>query len=127
MRSENNGPFLPITSMTHVIEVSHWGSIAAEENMDLKGTGAVLKGPFSSYDYRRQPDSGVPPSVLSRCGLLGLDTGRHCDCLVRERTTAQLQSLVGELAAQPSPPPKKKKPIHKENGNNGKRKNKTRP
>ena len=50
---------LGITSMTRVIEVSHWGNIAVEENVDLKHTGAVLKGPFSRYDYQRQPDSGV--------------------------------------------------------------------
>uniref|UniRef100_A0AC11ESK3 Ribophorin I n=1 Tax=Ovis aries TaxID=9940 RepID=A0AC11ESK3_SHEEP len=59
VHSENNSPFLTITSMTRVIEVSHWGNIAVEENVDLKHSGAVLKGPFSRYDYQRQPDSGV--------------------------------------------------------------------
>uniref|UniRef100_A0A8D0UNS0 Dolichyl-diphosphooligosaccharide--protein glycosyltransferase subunit 1 n=1 Tax=Sus scrofa TaxID=9823 RepID=A0A8D0UNS0_PIG len=59
VHSENNSPFLTITSMTRVIEVSHWGNIAVEENVDLKHTGAVLKGPFSRYDYQRQPDSGI--------------------------------------------------------------------
>ena len=58
VHSENNSPFLTVTSMTRVIEVSHWGNIAVEENVDLKHTGAVLKGPFSRYDYQRQPDSG---------------------------------------------------------------------
>ncbi|XP_075143305.1 dolichyl-diphosphooligosaccharide--protein glycosyltransferase subunit 1 isoform X2 [Leptodactylus fuscus] len=56
---ENNSPFLTITSMTRVIEVSHWGNIAVEETVDLKHTGAYLKGPFSRYDYQRQPDSGI--------------------------------------------------------------------
>lgn len=56
---ENNNPFLTITSMIRVIEVSHWGNIAVEETVDLKHTGAVLKGPFSRYDYQRQPDSGI--------------------------------------------------------------------
>ncbi|TRZ13495.1 hypothetical protein HGM15179_013595 [Zosterops borbonicus] len=56
---ENNSPFLTITSMTRIIEVSHWGNIAVEETVDLKHTGAVLKGPFSRYDYQRQPDSGI--------------------------------------------------------------------
>lgn len=56
---ENNSPFLTITSMTRVIEVSHWGNIAVEETVDLKHTGANLKGPFSRYDYQRQPDSGI--------------------------------------------------------------------
>ncbi|KAL7986108.1 hypothetical protein Chor_011274 [Crotalus horridus] len=56
---ENNSPFLTITSMIRVIEVSHWGNIAVEETVDLRHTGAVLKGPFSRYDYQRQPDSGI--------------------------------------------------------------------
>lgn len=56
---ENNSPFLTITSMTRLIEVSHWGNIAVEETVDLKHTGASLKGPFSRYDYQRQPDSGI--------------------------------------------------------------------
>uniref|UniRef100_A0A4W3JWC4 Dolichyl-diphosphooligosaccharide--protein glycosyltransferase subunit 1 n=1 Tax=Callorhinchus milii TaxID=7868 RepID=A0A4W3JWC4_CALMI len=56
---ENNSPFLSIVSMTRLIEVSHWGNIAVEETIDLKHSGAVLKGPFSRYDYQRQPDSGI--------------------------------------------------------------------
>ncbi|XP_005992605.1 dolichyl-diphosphooligosaccharide--protein glycosyltransferase subunit 1 [Latimeria chalumnae] len=56
---ENNSPFLTITRMTRLIEVSHWGNIAVEEVIDLKHTGANLKGPFSRYDYQRQPDSGI--------------------------------------------------------------------
>ncbi|KAM8930812.1 dolichyl-diphosphooligosaccharide--protein glycosyltransferase subunit 1 [Pelodytes ibericus] len=56
---ENNSPFLTIASMTRLIEVSHWGNIAVEETIDLKHTGAYLKGPFSRYDYQRQPDSGI--------------------------------------------------------------------
>ncbi|XP_063797234.1 dolichyl-diphosphooligosaccharide--protein glycosyltransferase subunit 1 [Pseudophryne corroboree] len=56
---ENNSPFLTITRMTRLVEVSHWGNIAVEETVDLKHTGAYLKGPFSRYDYQRQPDSGI--------------------------------------------------------------------
>ncbi|TNM88582.1 hypothetical protein fugu_004836 [Takifugu bimaculatus] len=51
---ENNAPFLTISSITRTIEVSHWGNIAVEETIDLRHTGAVLKGPFSRYDYQRQ-------------------------------------------------------------------------
>lgn len=54
---ENNTPFLAVTSMTRLIEVSHWGNIAVEETMDVRHTGAVLKGPFSRYDYQRGQDS----------------------------------------------------------------------
>uniref|UniRef100_A0A3P9HDX2 Dolichyl-diphosphooligosaccharide--protein glycosyltransferase subunit 1 n=1 Tax=Oryzias latipes TaxID=8090 RepID=A0A3P9HDX2_ORYLA len=56
---ENNTPFLTITSIVRTIEVSHWGNIAVEETIDLRHTGAVLKGPFSRYDYQRQSDSGI--------------------------------------------------------------------
>ncbi|XP_052501104.1 dolichyl-diphosphooligosaccharide--protein glycosyltransferase subunit 1-like [Budorcas taxicolor] len=59
VHSENNSPFLTVTSMTRVIEVSHWGNIAVEENVNLKHTGAVLKGSFSRYDYDRWIDSGI--------------------------------------------------------------------
>ena len=53
---ENNSPFLTVTQMTRVIEVSHWGNIAVEEMYDLTHSGAVLKGPFSRYDYQRHQD-----------------------------------------------------------------------
>uniref|UniRef100_A0A8C1X8D4 Dolichyl-diphosphooligosaccharide--protein glycosyltransferase subunit 1 n=1 Tax=Cyprinus carpio TaxID=7962 RepID=A0A8C1X8D4_CYPCA len=56
---ENNTPFLTISSITRTIEVSHWGNIAVEETIDLRHTGAYLKGPFSRYDYQRQSDSGI--------------------------------------------------------------------
>ncbi|XP_017280633.1 dolichyl-diphosphooligosaccharide--protein glycosyltransferase subunit 1 [Kryptolebias marmoratus] len=56
---ENNTPFLTITGITRTIEVSHWGNIAVEETVDLRHTGAILKGPFSRYDYQRQSDSGI--------------------------------------------------------------------
>ncbi|XP_073731977.1 dolichyl-diphosphooligosaccharide--protein glycosyltransferase subunit 1 [Misgurnus anguillicaudatus] len=56
---ENNTPFLTISSITRTIEVSHWGNIAVEETVDLRHTGAYLKGPFSRYDYQRQSDSGI--------------------------------------------------------------------
>ncbi|XP_016375830.1 dolichyl-diphosphooligosaccharide--protein glycosyltransferase subunit 1-like [Sinocyclocheilus rhinocerous] len=56
---ENNTPFITISSVTRTIEVSHWGNIAVEETIDLRHTGAFLKGPFSRYDYQRQSDSGI--------------------------------------------------------------------
>jgi oligosaccharyltransferase complex subunit alpha (ribophorin I) len=56
VHAENNNPFLTVTQMTRVIEVSHWGNIAVEETYDLVHTGAILKGPFSRYDYQRNQD-----------------------------------------------------------------------
>ncbi|CAB0009570.1 unnamed protein product [Nesidiocoris tenuis] len=56
---ENNNPFLKISRIERTIEVSHWGNIAIEETIDLEHTGAVLKGPFSRYDFQREMQSGL--------------------------------------------------------------------
>ena len=53
---ENNTPFLTVTHMTRLIEVSHWGNIAVEETYHVVHSGAVLKGSFSRYDYQRSQD-----------------------------------------------------------------------
>lgn len=53
---ENNSPFLTVTNLVRVIEVSHWGNIAVEETYDIVHSGAILKGPFSRYDYQRNQD-----------------------------------------------------------------------
>lgn len=50
---ENNNAFLTVTSLERAIEVSHWGVISVEEVIDLRHTGAVLKGSFSRYEYQR--------------------------------------------------------------------------
>ncbi|XP_075552189.1 dolichyl-diphosphooligosaccharide--protein glycosyltransferase subunit 1 [Dermacentor variabilis] len=50
---ENNNPFLTVTNLERAIEVSHWGVISVEEVIDLRHTGAVLKGSFSRYEYQR--------------------------------------------------------------------------
>ncbi|RZF48193.1 hypothetical protein LSTR_LSTR006160 [Laodelphax striatellus] len=46
----NNSPFLSVPHLDRLIEVSHWGNIAVEENIELVNTGARLKGPFSRVD-----------------------------------------------------------------------------
>lgn len=53
---ENNSPFLTVTNLERIIEISHWGNIAVEEHINLRHTGALLKGPFSRYDYQRSQD-----------------------------------------------------------------------
>lgn len=50
---ENNNAFLTVTSLERAIEVSHWGVISVEEVIDLRHTGAILKGSFSRYEYQR--------------------------------------------------------------------------
>lgn len=56
---ENNAPFLTVTHLDRLIEVSHWGNIAVEETVDVQHTGAELKGTFSRYDFQRQAE-GFP-------------------------------------------------------------------
>lgn len=56
---ENNSPFLVASRLERKIEVSHWGNVAVEEEITLEHTGAKLKGPFSRYDYQREPESGL--------------------------------------------------------------------
>ena len=53
---ENNNPFLTVTRLERVIELSHWGNIAVEETFDVRHSGAKLKGSFSRYDYQRTQD-----------------------------------------------------------------------
>lgn len=59
---KNNSPFLTVTRVERLIEVSHWGNIAVEELIEIEHTGAKLKGPFSRYDYQQDHHSG-PASV----------------------------------------------------------------
>ncbi|XP_060517365.1 dolichyl-diphosphooligosaccharide--protein glycosyltransferase subunit 1 [Cylas formicarius] len=54
---ENNAPFLTVTRIERVVEISHWGNIAIEEAIEICHTGAKLKGPFSRYDYQRDTGS----------------------------------------------------------------------
>uniref|UniRef100_A0A8D8M298 Dolichyl-diphosphooligosaccharide--protein glycosyltransferase subunit 1 n=1 Tax=Cacopsylla melanoneura TaxID=428564 RepID=A0A8D8M298_9HEMI len=56
---ENNSPFLVVENLKRVIEVSHWGNIAVEEEIELVHAGAKLKGSFSRYEYQREASSGL--------------------------------------------------------------------
>eukprot|EP00096_Caligus_rogercresseyi_P014674 TRINITY_DN718_c0_g1_i1.p1 TRINITY_DN718_c0_g1~~TRINITY_DN718_c0_g1_i1.p1 ORF type:complete len:600 (-),score=215.11 TRINITY_DN718_c0_g1_i1:225-2024(-) len=51
---ENNRPFLSISNMERVLELSMWGNIAVTETLDVRHTGAKLKGSFSRYEYQRE-------------------------------------------------------------------------
>lgn len=59
VHAENNNPFLTVTHLERVIELSHWGNIAVEENIQMRHSGADLSGPFSRYDYQRTQDAGA--------------------------------------------------------------------
>ncbi|XP_070193172.1 dolichyl-diphosphooligosaccharide--protein glycosyltransferase subunit 1-like isoform X2 [Littorina saxatilis] len=56
VHEENNSPFLTVSYLERLLEVSHWGNVAIEEHVDVTHTGATLKGPFSRFDYQRSQD-----------------------------------------------------------------------
>jgi len=55
---ENNNPFLVVSRLERVIELSMWGNIAVEETVDVRHAGATLRGAFSRYEFQRE-NSGV--------------------------------------------------------------------
>ncbi|KRX96299.1 Dolichyl-diphosphooligosaccharide--protein glycosyltransferase subunit 1 [Trichinella pseudospiralis] len=59
---ESYAPFLVVTELERIIEISHWGNIAVEEHIHLEHRGAVLTGPFSRLDYQRSQRQ-ISPSV----------------------------------------------------------------
>ncbi|KAL5259615.1 hypothetical protein ACHWQZ_G009908 [Mnemiopsis leidyi] len=61
---ENNSPFLTVSNLKRIVEVSHWGNIAVEEHYQLSHTGAKLKSQFSRLDFQRNP-IGAPTAVKS--------------------------------------------------------------
>nr|XP_022910528.1 dolichyl-diphosphooligosaccharide--protein glycosyltransferase subunit 1 [Onthophagus taurus] len=61
---ESNAPFLSVTRIERLIEISHWGNIAVQENIEILHSGAKLKGAFSRYDYQRDT-SGSHHSIKS--------------------------------------------------------------
>lgn len=69
---ENNSPFLTVTRLERTVEVSHWGNIAVEEVVDVVHNGAVLKGPFSRYEYQREAQSGISSVKSFKVGLFCL-------------------------------------------------------
>lgn len=58
VHSENNSPFLVVSQLERLIEVSHWGRISIEEVIDIHHNGAGLRGTFSRLDYQRDQTGG---------------------------------------------------------------------
>ncbi len=50
---EHGAPFLAVRSLKRQIEVSLWGNIAVEDQIEVEHYGARLRGPFSRLDYQR--------------------------------------------------------------------------
>uniref|UniRef100_A0A1I8NE95 Dolichyl-diphosphooligosaccharide--protein glycosyltransferase subunit 1 n=1 Tax=Musca domestica TaxID=7370 RepID=A0A1I8NE95_MUSDO len=55
---ENQSPFMTVNRLERTIQISHWGNIAVEENIQLTHSGAKLKGSFSRYEFQKDTRSG---------------------------------------------------------------------
>ncbi|KNC26798.1 hypothetical protein FF38_06339 [Lucilia cuprina] len=55
---ENQNPFMTVNRLERTIQISHWGNIAVEENIQLTHSGAQLKGSFSRYEFQKDGRSG---------------------------------------------------------------------
>ena len=63
---ENETPFLTTERLQRSIQVSHWAAtVSVEEVLDVLHTGAKLKGPFSRYEYQRDPTTNGLSSIRS--------------------------------------------------------------
>jgi oligosaccharyltransferase complex subunit alpha (ribophorin I) len=49
----NNKRLMSITSLTKILEVSHWGVLSIEEHYELRNVGPTMKEGFSRLDYSR--------------------------------------------------------------------------
>lgn len=57
---ENNTPFVAVTRLQRIIEVSPWAnSINVVNEVKVTHIGAKLKGPFSRFEYQRDQSNGV--------------------------------------------------------------------
>lgn len=54
---ENNSPFLAVKKLNRWIEVSHWGNVAVEEDLEVVHHGAKVVGEWSRLDYQRGQSS----------------------------------------------------------------------
>jgi oligosaccharyltransferase complex subunit alpha (ribophorin I) len=54
---KHSAPIVVATSSTRSVSVSHWGTVAFEESLELVNAGAELKGPFSREDFMKNPKS----------------------------------------------------------------------
>lgn len=60
---ENNSPFIVATQVDRLIEISQWGNIAVEENIQLVNVGAKLEGAFSRLDFQLDRRGSKMPAL----------------------------------------------------------------
>lgn len=100
---ENNSPFVIATHLQRQIEISHWGNIAVEEEITLEHTGAKLKGPFSRYDYQREPESGMASVKSFKTVLPGTATNIYYRDEIGNISTSHLYTLENSVEVELRP------------------------
>ncbi|KAG2389090.1 hypothetical protein C9374_014490 [Naegleria lovaniensis] len=68
----NDRPFFIVESVDRTVEISHWGNLAIEEHYEIKHGGAKLIGPFSRYEYAKNPPQTSPSSFRKITATLPL-------------------------------------------------------
>lgn len=68
----NDRPFFIVESVDRTVEISHWGNLAIEEHYEIKHGGAKLVGPFSRYEYAKNPPQTSPSSFRKITATLPL-------------------------------------------------------
>ncbi|XKL65763.1 hypothetical protein PGB90_009183 [Kerria lacca] len=100
---ENNAPFLIASQLLRKIEISHWGNIAVEEEITLEHTGAKLKGPFSRYDYQREPESGLSSVKSFKTVLPAMATDIYYRDEIGNISTSHLYNLENSIEVELRP------------------------
>lgn len=59
---QNNAPYVVVSNVERLVEISHWGNIAVEEQYDVKHGGAQFTGEFSRAEYSKGPSQTSPAS-----------------------------------------------------------------
>jgi oligosaccharyltransferase complex subunit alpha (ribophorin I) len=97
---ESEYPFVTMTSVRKLIEVSHYGNINVEEHYVLQNTGARLKGGFSRYDYQRQQQSKSPAGSFRQITALlpASATNIYYRDQVRDLSNAPARALCSPLS-----------------------------
>lgn len=104
IHNENNSPFLTVTKLERSIEISHWGGIiSVEEVIDVRHTGAQLKGPFSRYEFQREPTNGISAVKSWKTKLPGTAKDVYYRDEIGNISTSNLRSSGGHVVAELRP------------------------
>jgi oligosaccharyltransferase complex subunit alpha (ribophorin I) len=101
---ENNSPFLTVSHLDRSIEVSHWaGIISVEEVVDVKHSGALLKGAFSRYEFQREPTNGISSVKSFRTKLPPTAQDIYYRDEIGNISTSNVRHTSGQVVAELRP------------------------